>query len=131
MTELTGRRIAAPPRVDGEVASPDDEDSTSGRFQLRCRELIGEIRSVGFEPGGWIGLINRLGAVGAAKQLIETHRILPVTRFLVGQGRPDLTMEHEMCDSKWSELFTEAECDEARRRLASVEGNGGGTPSRR
>lgn len=106
-------RPPEPPRV----PDPPDPDSPEGRFQLRCRELIEEIQQVGFMPGGWVGLIMRLGAVGAARELVSTGRILPVTRWLLEQGRPDLTMEREITREEWAGIFDDAERSEAERRL--------------
>ncbi len=37
-----------------EVLVPADEQTLEGQFQVRCRELIGEIRSLGFDRmSGW------------------------------------------------------------------------------
>jgi hypothetical protein len=99
------------------VPDPEDPESLEGRFQLRCRELIEEIQRVGFMPGGWIQLIASRGAVGAARELLSTGRILPVTRWLLGQGRPDLTMEREITRQDWDGIFDDGERAEAERRL--------------
>jgi hypothetical protein len=53
------------------VATPSDETSLEGQFQLRCRDLISEIRALGFDPFVWVGLINDLGAAGAAKRALR------------------------------------------------------------
>lgn len=101
-----------------EVAAPPDEQTLEGQFQLRCRELIGEIRSLGFDPNVWVGMINSLGAAGAAKKLLADHHMLVVTPWLVGRGRPDLTLEHAIGQPRWAGLFTGDERAEAARRLA-------------
>ena len=118
----------APARGDGparhgpmlfqEVAAPADEQTSEGQFQLRCRELISEIRSLGFEPNVWVAMINDLGAAGAARQLLADHHQLVVTPWLLRQSRPELTLEHEIGQPRWADLFTDAERDEATRRLA-------------
>lgn len=110
------------------VPDPDDPDSLEGRFQLRCRELIDEIQQVGFVPGGWIGLIMRHGAVGAARELLATERILPVTPWLVQQGRADLTMEREITRPEWSGLFDDADRHAAERRLEQAHRHRGAQP---
>ena len=102
-----------PPRV----PNPKDPTTVEGRFQLRCRELIEEIQRAGFMPGGWIGLITRLGAVDAARELLSTGRILPVTTWLVETGRTELTMEREITREDWAGIFDDAERAEAERRL--------------
>jgi hypothetical protein len=108
--------------VGARVASPTDEASLGGQFQLRCRDLISKIRALGFNPFVWVGLINDLGAVGAAKRILADYEVLPVTQWLVGQGLAELTMEHEIEQLRWADLFDEADRSEAARRLASVEG---------
>lgn len=101
-----------------EVAAPADEQTLEGQFQLRCRELIGEIRSLGFDPNVWVAMINDLGAAGAAKKLLADHHMLVVTPWLVGRGRPELTLEHAIGQPRWAGLFTGDERAEAARRLA-------------
>jgi hypothetical protein len=101
-----------------EVAAPADEQTPEGRFQLRCRELIGEIRSLGFDPNVWVAMINDLGAAGAARTLLADHHQLAVTPWLVRRGRPELTLEHEIGQPSWARLFTDAERAEAAQRLA-------------
>jgi hypothetical protein len=108
------------PALGDEAMAPKDADSLAGQFQLRCKELICEIQMLGLEPLGWIGLINRVGALEAAKELLKTRRILPVTRILVEKGRPELTMENEISLRRWSDLFDDGERAEAQRRLKSV-----------
>ena len=101
-----------------EVAAPADEQAIEGQFQLRCRELIGEIRSLGFDPNVWVAMTNDLGAAGAARKLLADHHELVVTPWLVRRGRPELTLEHEIGQPRWAALFTDAERDEAALRLA-------------
>ena len=93
---LPGGPVRHGPLPFQEVAAPADERTPEGRFQLRCRELIGEIRSLGFEPNVWVAMINDLGAAGAARKLLADHHQLAVTPWLVRRGRPELTLEHEI-----------------------------------
>ena len=102
------------------MANPQDASTLAGQFQLRCRELIVEPITAGFTPGVWIELINTMGAVEAAKHLLSRGQVLPVTPWLVGRGRPELTMEHEITQTRWAEVFTEDDRAEATRRLASA-----------
>jgi hypothetical protein len=105
-----------------EVADPEDPSTIAGQFQVRCRELIVAIIAAGFTPGVWIALINTMGAVEAAKHLLAIGRVLPVTPWLVERGRPELTMEHEIHQTRWAEIFTEDERADAARRLAGPGG---------
>ena len=111
-----------PPPAPLRVPDPVSPDSVEGRFQLRCRELIEEIQDVRFTPGGWIGLITSDSAVGAARKLLLSGRILPVTRWLIDRGRPELTMEHEVTRRQWQGIFTDVERAEAQRRLVQAAG---------
>jgi hypothetical protein len=114
----------APARSRGatKVAAPSDATTLEGQFQLRCRTLISEIRTRGFDPFVWVGLINDLGAVGAAKTILADYEILPVTSWLVARGLPELTLEREIEQLRWADLFSEAERVEAVRRLALAAG---------
>jgi hypothetical protein len=104
-----------------EIVDPRNETSPGGQFQLRCRELVHEIEALGFAPHGWIDLVNRMGAAEAAKHLLAANRSLPVTHWLVDQGHAELTMEHEVADPRWNELFN----DEARAAASRLLANAG------
>jgi hypothetical protein len=109
-------------RPEKRVADPDDASTLAGQFQVRCRDLIVEIIAAGFTPGAWIDLINSMGAVEATKHLLSNGRVLPVTPWLIEHGRPELTMEHEITQTRWAELFTDDERADAARRLARARG---------
>jgi hypothetical protein len=119
---LAPARAAGPaghgPAAYEQVAAAADEQTPEGQFQLRCRDLIGEIRSLGFNPNVWVAMINSLGAAGAARKLLADHHMLVVTPWLVRRGQPELTLEHEIGQPRWSGLFTDDERAEAARRLA-------------
>jgi hypothetical protein len=117
----TGLPAGRGPELREEVAAPADENALDGQFQLRCRELISETRSLGFDPNVWVPMINSLGAVRAAKKLLADHQRLVATPWLVRRGRPELTLEHEIGQPRWAELFTHDERAEAAQRLASAE----------
>lgn len=104
-----------------EVMTPADEQTPDGQFQLRCRELVGETRALGFNPNVWVAMINRLGATGAAKKLLADHHMLVATPWLVRRGRSELTLEHEIGQARWAEIFTDSERAEAARRLARAD----------
>jgi hypothetical protein len=110
--------------AEAKVASPADEGTLEGQFQLRCRDMITETRILGFDPWLWVGLINDVGAVGAAKRILADYEPLPVTRWLVGQGHPELTLEAEIKHLRWADLFDDSERSEAERRLDSAGGDG-------
>ncbi len=102
------------------VEPPPDDTTLDGQFQLRSRDLIGEIRALGFDPFLWVGLINELGAVRAAKTILSEYGILPVTQWLVDQNRPELTLEREIEQIRWADLFDDSDRSVASLRIASV-----------
>ncbi len=109
-------------RIEAEVAVPADGSTLEGQFHLRCGDLIAEIRALGFDPFVWVGLINDLGAVRAAKTILTQHGVLPVTRWLVDRNRSELTLEREIEQTRWADLFDDTERSLAARRIASVTG---------
>ncbi len=108
--------------VETKVDLPTDESTLEGQFQLRCRDLITEIRALGFDPWLWVGLINELGAVGAARAILTDYEVLPVTRWLVAKGQPELTLEREVEQLRWADLFDDSDRSEASLRLATAGG---------
>ena len=118
--DAPGPPIVPGARGGAKVTAPSDETNLEGRFQLRCRDLISQIRSLGFDPFVWVGLINDLGAVRAAKTILADYDVLPVTRWLVDRGLPELTLEREIEQLRWADLFDETDRTEAVRRLAAV-----------
>jgi ATP-dependent Clp protease ATP-binding subunit ClpC len=111
------RREVLSEQVDAneEVADPEEANTLAGQFQLRCREVVEETKALGYISAGSVpmldrvSLINRLGAVRAAQVLMRRDRVLNVTRWLVERGRPDLTIEWEVLQSRWNDLFTDDE----------------------
>jgi hypothetical protein len=99
------------------IADPADPSTLDGLFQLRCRDLVEEIRSLGFDPFVWVDMINDLGATAAAKRIVAARIHLVATRWLIEAGRPELTLEHEMTDLRWADLFDDEVRSEAARRL--------------
>lgn len=121
--EARASRRPFSPANDGQdavVADPEDPSSLEGTFQLRCKELVEQITALNFYPTGWIRLINRRGALGAAQHLLETQRILPVSHWLVGQHHEELSLEHELREARWQALFTDEQRAEALRRLEQL-----------
>ena len=77
---------------------------------------------MGFEPHVWVDMINDLGATDAAKRILAANLPLVATHWLVGQDRSDLTLEHEIMEVRWADLFDDDERAEADRRLSTAGG---------
>ena len=73
------------------VTVPVDEDSLDSQFQIRCRDMVREVRSLGFNPNVWVSMINGTDAIGAAKKLLADRHVLVATPWLVERGRSELT----------------------------------------
>jgi hypothetical protein len=104
------------------IAEPADAATLEGQFQDRCRDLIGQIRALGFDPFVWVGLINDMGAVRAARSILKDHGVLPVTHWLIESGHPELTLEREIQQPRWADLFDERDRSVAALRLTSAGG---------
>jgi hypothetical protein len=102
------------------VADPLDATTLDGLFQLQCRDLIDQIRSLGFDPYVWVDTINDLGATAAAKSILANRVPLVATRWLIETGRPELTLEHEITNVRWADLFDDEDRSEAGRRLFNL-----------
>lgn len=102
------------------VADPADPTTLDGLFQLQCRDLIDQIRSLGFDPYVWVDTINDLGATAAAKSILANRMPLVATRWLIESGRPELTLEHEISNVRWADLFDDEDRSEAERRLLNL-----------
>jgi hypothetical protein len=99
------------------VADPVDAATRDGQFQERWRELVDQIRSLGFDPWLWVDVINDLGATAGAKHLLATNTPLVATKWLIEAGQPELTLEHEMMDLRWADLFDDEDRSQAEHRL--------------
>jgi hypothetical protein len=102
------------------VADPADPTTLDGLFQVQCRDLIDQIRSLGFDPYVWVDTINDLGATTAAKSILAKRIPLVATRWLIESGRPELTLEHEIANVRWADLFDDEDRSEAERRLLNL-----------
>jgi hypothetical protein len=108
---------SAQARVGVPIADPADPTTIDGLFQERCRDLVAQIRILGFEPHVWVDMINDLGATTAAKRILATDMPLVATRWLIDQDRPELTLEHEVTEVRWADLFDDDERSKAEHRL--------------
>lgn len=76
-------------------------------FQRACLDAIREGRSLTppYVPTAWIDMIDRHGAVEAAKRLLISGDTQSGFFRLVQGGREDLTVEHAVLQPRWRSLF--------------------------
>ena len=63
-------------------------------FQDACQRAVNACRDLGYNPTAWVGMIERYGAVDAAKKLLVSGDLQPGLLRLLKLGRTDLTIEH-------------------------------------
>ncbi|HYI61519.1 MAG TPA: hypothetical protein VEW93_06910 [Acidimicrobiales bacterium] len=91
--------------------------SIADDFQAACFKAIEECRQLGYDPTVWASMIERHGAVAAAKRLVETSTPQPGFERLVRAGRRDLTVEWAVLQDRWRPLFLDTHREAAQWRL--------------
>ena len=72
----------------------------------------------GYKATVFWGMVGEHGGVGACKRLLAADSLQQGFETLWKCGRLDLTFEATICDNpQWQSLFTQAEINEAHRRL--------------
>ena len=92
-------------------------------FENACYQAIAKCRRLPFKynPTAWITMMNRHGAVEAAKRLLANGDMQSGFERLVREGHPELTVESMVCEPYWERLFTDREREAARWRLEQAE----------
>jgi hypothetical protein len=96
-------------------------DELQQEFHVACERATAECRQLGYVPSAWIGMIERHGAVEAAKRLLVSGDLQPGLLRLLRLGRSDLTIEHAVLQDRWLELFNDQDRELAQWRLAQAE----------
>ncbi|MEL0156359.1 hypothetical protein [Sphingopyxis sp.] len=100
-----------PERADNLVRYP-----TEAEFKEQLWATYRECEALGYKPTGMLEMMQRLGAIATAKQLLAKPPSEGFSR-LAELGRLDLAIESIALEPRWSALFSEAELKIARRRL--------------
>src|SRR5262245_16999024 len=81
--------------------------SLEDEFAAACEEAIDVCRRLSppYHPTAWQAMINRYGAAEAARRLVISGDIQTGFDRLVRAGRPELTIEWAVVDSRWEPLF--------------------------
>lgn len=88
-------------------------------------EMISIYYKAGYETGYWanrfLQKVRKDGGLKAAQQWLKPEKGLsPGLQRLAKEKCPDLSMEALIQKDKWKELFTEAEIEEAQRRIEII-----------
>ena len=79
------------------------------------------VEACNYRAKAYLGMLGELGGVGSAKALLGTNKPSDGFYVLWKCGRLDLTLEAAISDNpQWHCLFTQAELDEAHRRLEEL-----------
>ena len=78
-----------------------------------------EASRLGYHPTFFLREVNRLGGVGAARKLLRAPAAQPGLTRLWELGRLDISAEALVLKERWQGLFSDAERQEARKRLAA------------
>lgn len=105
------RKPEVPERADDVVRYPTEAD-----FKEQLWATYRECDALGYKPTGMLEMMQRLGAIATAKQLLAKPPSEGFSR-LAELGRLDLAIESIALEPRWSALFSEAELKIARRRL--------------
>lgn len=86
-------------------------------FHEEMLRIYEKAKEFGYTPTYFLGMVNELGGVKAAKRLLRGDNISYGLWRLCEEGRLDLSMEALVIRDPWRLLFTDAELENARRRL--------------
>jgi predicted RNA polymerase sigma factor len=93
--------------------------SLEAEFQHACDAAVDACRRLSppYNPTAWVGMSGRHGAAEAARRLVVSGDIQTGFERLVQAGRPELTIEWAILDSRWKPIFKEQHREAARWRL--------------
>ena len=96
--------------------------SIEDEFEDACRDAIDECRRMTprYIPSAWIQMIERYGAVEAARRVVVSGDIQSGFKELVGRGRSNLTIEAAVLNPRWESLFDTQIQQAARWRLSQA-----------
>ena len=86
-------------------------------FHNEMLRIYEEAKEFGYYPTYFLGMVVEHGGLEAAKRLLRGSDISDGLARLWEEGRLDLSMEALVIRDPWRLLFTDAELENARRRL--------------
>ena len=89
-------------------------------FHNEMLRLYEDATTFGYYPTYFLGMVQELGGVAAAKQLLKGSDISDGLTRLWEEERLDISMEALILQEPWRSLFNDAELNRARRRLEDL-----------
>jgi hypothetical protein len=93
-------------------------EKSETNFEARVKKAVQEMIALGYSPRVFENMIFELGTVAAVKKLINTSRVTEGFTRLWELNRLDLSMENIIQEAEWKDLFSDAERETAKKRLA-------------
>lgn len=87
------------------------------QFHQEMIRIYNEACKLGYRPTRFLQMVESLGGLQAARQLLSSEAPASGFERLWELGRIDLTVESLVLQEQWAHLFTEQELQEAERRL--------------
>ncbi len=90
-------------------------------FHNEMLRIYDEAKEFGYNPTYFLGMVRELGGVTAAKRLLRGSDISDGLTRLWKEERLDISKEAVVLQESWNSLFTNAELNQARRRLEELD----------
>jgi len=91
-------------------------------FHAECLRIADDCRPLGYNPARFVQMLHRHGGRETARRILQPGPPHDGFATMLMLGRLDLTIEHLAAESRFRELFTEAELHVAEARLGRAEG---------
>ena len=72
----------------------------------------------GYKPLIFLDMISKYGAIDTAKRLVNSPKPSPGYTKLWEMGALQYSVENQIQDKRWNEVFTDEEREKAKKRLA-------------
>ena len=72
----------------------------------------------GYKPLIFLDMISKYGAIDTAKRLVNSPKPSPGYAKLWKMGALQYSVENQIQDKRWNEVFTDEEREKAKKRLA-------------
>ena len=92
-------------------------------WRRRMVECVRECRRIGYPPDAWLKqmAMHDDGAWGASIELVDDPKLQEGLWRLASEfHRTDLTVEWNMIQPEWNDIFTDEDCRRAREKLKQV-----------